>query len=434
MLKAVLSMFFSLFKNDKSKLDPKIIQNFTKPLKMEFQAPGHTDLTNFLKFFFNASYFLLFCPFRLCLNHVDNCGKLVQYFSTKSHGVHKLICASCSFLSFLWLIKEFRVAILQGNPKDINLHFRTVSNILDWMAKLVTLKKLWVHREEIVTLLNFILEVGASVPINFHIRVTLPIGLILMHVGTAFLGWLAGSGVMFENFLTDWSPRGWWSLMVHGGRVSFFIDRVARLDNGVNLAGNQSTDIIFGTLGAVAYLQRRLMGTFTDLFVVMAVLTLNMATRCFSSKLRSNGSMSWQKVHGEYKSLKKLSVLINTLIGTNVALFVPFATVYFATSLEHVFLGNLPMDFGRMARTAFFYLDELTILLVSADVCHRLASLGDWIADDKHRDTVPVRDLQYVLFELDQHTVAIKGRNIFPITYSLVGNVCDINICQRISF
>lgn len=48
-----------------------------------------------------------------------------------------------------------------------------------------------------------------------------------------------------------------------------------------------------------------------------------------------------------------------------------------------------------------------------------MSTLRDWITQDKRR----YEEGQHIVVELDQHSVAIKGNNVFPVTYSLIANV-----------
>lgn len=55
----------------------------------------------------------------------------------------------------------------------------------------------------------------------------------------------------------------------------------------------------------------------------------------------------------------------------------------------------------------------------------KICNLKEWLSEDNNRREIPTDQLQLTLNELDTHTVAIKGSNIIPVTYSLLANVCN---------
>lgn len=52
-----------------------------------------------------------------------------------------------------------------------------------------------------------------------------------------------------------------------------------------------------------------------------------------------------------------------------------------------------------------------------------MASIKDWLAFQKNQKVVPVEQLTMVLNQIDTNAVALKGNNVFTITYSTLANV-----------
>lgn len=138
-----------------------------------------------------------------------------------------------------------------------------------------------------------------------------------------------------------------------------------------------------------SFRSRRLWGVYTDLFILMAALTLHNATSSFARTLRlrrgSNGifslmnevrtssaSLKWSDVHDQYKSIKELSNHLNKIVGSNTTCFLAFSILYFATTMDEVFLRKGSHEYVRMFRALFFYIDHAAVLFVSADACHQV--------------------------------------------------------------
>lgn len=53
-----------------------------------------------------------------------------------------------------------------------------------------------------------------------------------------------------------------------------------------------------------------------------------------------------------------------------------------------------------------------------------MSKLNDWLSiEANQREVASIVKVQVMMNELNNHEVAIKGCNVFPITYSLVGTV-----------
>lgn len=55
--------------------------------------------------------------------------------------------------------------------------------------------------------------------------------------------------------------------------------------------------------------------------------------------------------------------------------------------------------------------------------CSQMDSFKEWFGLERNRKNIPVEEVPFLLNEINTHAVAIKGNNIFPVTYSLAANV-----------
>ncbi len=247
------------------------------------------------------------------------------------------------------------------------------------------------------------------------------------------------------------------------GQYNFFC--ISSHNSGDRDGGLSQTLIAIPSL--MGFIMRHVLGSYGDLFLLMAVLTLWTATKSFAlilecspheeylmsvfmSKvqvitlsrhpnykctglLAAGRETKWGKVKNYLKSLKILSKLINQVFGSNVTIFLLEAVVYYATSFDQVFIeshrvdgGSGHQEYGAMIRLIFYFTSACIILLLSADVCHQMNRLKEWLGQEENRAEVPQDCLMMILNEVDSGLVAVRGNDIFPVTYTLVANVSKV--------
>lgn len=52
-----------------------------------------------------------------------------------------------------------------------------------------------------------------------------------------------------------------------------------------------------------------------------------------------------------------------------------------------------------------------------------MESFKRWLSHEDNRQDIPGDQIPFIINELDTNSVAIKGNNVFPVTYGLVANV-----------
>lgn len=223
-------------------------------------------LTNFLRFFVDASFLIFLCPFRLRL--VENEGKQMPVYIGKSWWPQGILCAIFTGLGSLWVFREVRVTLPQGTNNP-SLHFRLVANVIDSLLKLVTVKRLWLNRQDIVDAVNYMLYM--KIPCNAHdtseslkrrknwLPIIISISLILIYNTFSLSIFIAGSGPKNSNM--PWSVQRWWLEMVEAGRINFFLEEgkfniTSEEDQNKALANVSTLEEFLAVLAAIGYLQR----------------------------------------------------------------------------------------------------------------------------------------------------------------------------------
>lgn len=197
-----------------------------------------------------------------------------------------------------------------------------------------------------------------------------------------------------------------------------------------------------------------------DLLLLVAVLPLWSCARSFSISVRSitrdlvrkmtDGKhiikqefvYQWIQVDTHFKALRHLSNLISETFGVFYLVFMIRDILYYSTNFNEVFIQQRHSDWTTALRVAFFFCNSTAVLILSANIASQVASLEEflqisqpivpslesrtiggkeWTHEGYH---MPFEHIFLYEKELAKNSVAIKAANVFPITYSLVANVC----------
>lgn len=157
---------------------------------------------------------------------------------------------------------------------------------------------------------------------------------------------------------------------------------------------------------------RRMWGIFTDLQILVAALTLHTAATSFAKNVLQptiarhassyqtypdeytkfsdmwirkrhviiqleSGENKWAEINAQFKTLKRLCELMNKAVATNLTCFLAVIILYFATSLDEIFLaGGTTINYLRLWRLTFYYLNYGGNLLIAADICNKVIFIG----------------------------------------------------------
>lgn len=336
----------------------------------------------FIKVYFDAAFILCLCPFRF-----DKCsviGSDVHYLM-KIRVSQKLLCVVLTFLGSLHLVKELRYDT-PSDTRDPAMYFKLGCTFFDTLLKVVTMKQFWLDGNKLLNLVNFKIK-NMTAPsttwkvfgISLNVKL-LGIVMTCIYIAHGAIKWIAGpAGFIFTmgtrmetQTIQDWSLEWWWDSMIKIGRLNFFLD-----ENEV-----YSVDVVIGVLAAMGYLQRRLWGLFTDLYILVMALTLHSVVSVFIKDLIHEGDEDiddhildtpWSVIHTRFQDLQKMAKMINRIIGTNVTILLIFMVLYGATSMDELIFNPVgPKDFVRYGLVGFLYLSYGTILWVSGDICHQV--------------------------------------------------------------
>lgn len=329
--------------------------------------------TYYIKIYLDAAYFLCLSPFRLDLR--VKLDTKTPYYSTKSWWPQKTFCAILTVLSLIWLIRDIRIAFPK-DPKNPSQHFRFAMEVSDTVFKLLVIKLFWVDQNKVVNLVNFMLKKDISNYSHsrqkFSARKCMCNGLIIMYTGMALGYWITGTEIF--GALDNGFNFQWWNWLKEAGKFNSFLFTDSSMSPEV--------DSLLASLAAVQFLQRRMLGAYADLFVLIVAVTLHSAVRTLTESLQMDATSTsqelmvprWPVIQERYKVLKRLCKMINSMIGTNVTCLIAFVSLFFAVSLDAVFNTKGAHYYGRLIKVIFFYIDVSSIFLVSADICYQVCS------------------------------------------------------------
>ncbi|CAL8136666.1 unnamed protein product [Orchesella dallaii] len=182
-----------------------------------------------------------------------------------------------------------------------------------------------------------------------------------------------------------------------------------------------------------------IMSCFDDIFILMNILTLYCHVSRFLTTLRTtnlvpqNFFLSKPQVDafgivGNYRSLQKLSKLINNAVGKCLVYFVGEGLCAYAMALKEVLVWD---NKGRVVILMFYYVDFLCVLFASASICRRMQEFRNWLDENEPYLELSPRQLALLLDSISRDSVAIEMSGIANINFSLVGTVSlVISLCS----
>lgn len=331
------------------------------------------------------------------------------------------------------------------------------------LLKLATAKRYWHDETKILQIVNNILDHGNGLPFPaMHSNSLLPlISNISIFVSCLFctaMGvchWFTGrlyfityakpNVITIQNY---WNMSVWWDQMMSQGHFTFFLDQ----DSYTPL---RSMAVVLASMG---YLWRLILGANEELFFLIAALTLWITASEFQQRLQTSfGKMSrhpknrqfWPHILREYKAIKSVANIINNVVSWTMINLVVHTVLFNSVNFDDFFLNNLSFDWLKTSTFGFYSLTICGIFLLMADVTRKVCkakfnhsnyikvptfckikfyfektnSLRKWFSSGDAKCQVLIYELTLILSELDNHEVAIKAANIFPITYGLITHV-----------
>lgn len=346
--------------------------------EVALSSPQHRLHSTFLiKNFFDFAFLFCLSPFHLQLAQKSP----TISFSMRGYWLHKVICVSLTFLSSLWLLREFRLNPT-GRSRHPSTYFKLLAYIVDTFLKVVTIKEFWMNGKDVVKLINFI---GNHIPAekSCTLKSTKILGYFLAVCFSllGFVRWISGAiGLTFTSEANNngtneqWTLIRWWDSNVEAGRYNLFFQDFP--------CHHHTLNTVLGVLAVLGHLHRRLLGLYTDYFLLIMTLTLYLAVKHFINDLYDMSSLedsnfegdstSWLVVHQKFRQLQKLSRQINSIIGTNVTTLVAQIMLYCATSLDEIFYQPGGGAHFRVMILASTYVDYAAILVISVRVVYEV--------------------------------------------------------------
>lgn len=302
-----------------------------------------------LRMALQAAYILCLCPFKLSSSSQNNHP---IHYVIKRKWWQIVVCLFLFLCGFFWILNEIQNSMSKTDPRNPTLYFKTVASLLDTALKMVTIKQLWCNQKQIVHIINYAANHGrVNSSKGARLLKLVSAVLIFFYVGKGIVFWMSGprggfgsSRLLYsdsKNETDDVGISAWWHQVVIRGQQNFFLDKNYSSASKANMV-----EVVVGGLAALGYFYRRMLGSFTDLFVIMNILTLQRATQRFTdfSNFQDIDARKWKLIREEYWQLKQLSGMINTLVGTNVSCIILVTILIGATSLHEIFFrprGNI---------------------------------------------------------------------------------------------
>lgn len=233
--------------------DNQLSRETEKQRNMELNLEIH------LRFFINTAFYLCISPFHLIKIKSDS-EHQVQIYKIKSWLPQIILCIIQTLLGFLCDIYDFLKGLPRQNMKnDPAKYFQFVLNCIDAIAKMITVKKLWLDQSDILNLVNFLFH-AKNIPAG-QTRLTHPLFALVvssLYAGAGIANWLFSSRAFITDDsekCTSWRIAGWWNAMVSTGygTLLFIGDRKNLTAGHYENQLHTGIDVFIGVVGAVGY-------------------------------------------------------------------------------------------------------------------------------------------------------------------------------------
>ncbi|CAL8072526.1 unnamed protein product [Orchesella dallaii] len=388
------------------------------------------SLINFIKLYFDYSYFLCLCPFRF-VSDGD------RGFITQTWLPQKVLTGLAHTFSILMLINDLRDKLFQPS-KDYNrnpvAYFQILDSLFNLAYKSTLIKRVWWNRQDFLFVFEFIWNRKS---LNNTSNIILKP--IVVHTLFIFYSLLAGASLIagkgFVSSLYEWTPSWWFRRIVALGRHAFFIDGPLPSKYAPELSNITTVEYILAGLMATGLISRFILGFFIDLCILSMTLTLWSVIHSFSLSIQSDSyhkwmsknystltltqnntkCKSWQSIFYEWDTIRRLSLLINNAMGSLVIWFLLEALMYYSVNMDAFLLAK---DVFKKSYLFAYYFGTLTIFVFSGNICNELEEIKSWLVDDENRKPVGYHDLKLILHEMIEKTIGIRGMGVFTMSYS----------------
>lgn len=211
------------------------------------------DISIFLKFYFEFSYFLCLSPFRFKLNSNNE-------FIVRSWLPHKLFCGLISIFCCLWILSDVYSQIqtpFTGSRSAINC-FYTILGVLTAILNLAFIHISWFSKKRILKIVNCVHKNEQVARFTLIPKIVSKwIAILICFVYTLFsifslLNYEVKTGdsvLIDKSYFISTNFGSWWSQLVEDGYHIFFLGP----HHQHSMSG---IDFVFGTVAAMTILQR----------------------------------------------------------------------------------------------------------------------------------------------------------------------------------
>ncbi|CAL8126124.1 unnamed protein product [Orchesella dallaii] len=249
---------------------------------------------------------------------------------------------------------------------------------------------------------------------------------------------------MFINSLATW-----YQALKYEAKSVLFIENLF-------LKMNQDSfgwvDILFMSIIIPGFVTKVITAYFSDLAILMHVLTLrspvkefirllkfeislelmeNIQISSLSRKLElcrnqiSEQSMKALKLIKKYEALKRLSLQLNESLGTTLFFYLGETIITYAIHfhiLFNSFYGNALFGYA----IAIFYGMTFSVFFCSSEICRQMNLFKTWLFDKRNILKMDVNESIFLLNALESKSVGISACDVVTISYSMLGTVLGL--------
>lgn len=369
------------------------------------------ETTGYIVYFFNFTFVLCIFPFRISRKVVSlKQGTGSEYnhlYIAKFWWPQTLTCLFNTIVSSFWFVRDVRISI-PFNSKNPKLYVRFASSLVGFLIKLVTLKLIWLEKDRILRIVNFVAEaerqskwLGLSVKSKRKLSIvqnkyfvlvicllTFAVTIFNVHVGRELQGtYGADTTKAFGHVIRNLK------ILEAEARYNFFLNNDTEIGNL----------LLAVTFSGFAY--NHFLVNFADVLAIMIVLTLWMPVKSFAEYLeedmqhiethgdcnnlencspdvirtklkkivKKQDFITWSTIYKTVQFLKTLSTLVSNCVGNCITMFIVASVAFYAASIDDVFVKyGKEFDLGKGVRLLHGLATGFSLFLLAADIPYQV--------------------------------------------------------------
>ncbi|CAL8134448.1 unnamed protein product [Orchesella dallaii] len=418
----------------------------------------------FLHTYFNFAYFILLVPYRFKRNPTSGTFHAVEWMP------QKVVCAvSHVVILFLYSIKVHRAFLDTTFNNHVSI-FSLFAVTFSLFYKITLVKTFWVKKKTIQVILNSFktdpnlndlnLSFGKSRIESSLLCYTL-FGIYCVIATTRLF--TPTVGILFMDFVqpncTNDSFSNWYfSLKYQAKCILFLLQQPCETGQVFTLPHDGILLIMIVSM----FLGRVFMSYFSDIFVLVIVLTLNEPVKKFTGPLlneleRDNleldttgkDSQAWVKkmaggndkmvlaggmtpsivtLVARYEALKRLSFKLNNVIGSFFLFYLSEAVITYAIHLYDRFEIVKRWNLNPLTSIVhiLYYITTFFVFFISSEICRQMNFFKSWLFDKRRSLDIDMNEFHFLLDSVSSKVVSISAYDVVTMSYSMIGTILGL--------